>query len=255
VRMRPSILPGLLAAVRLNFNYQRRDVRLFELGKAFSAADGYQLPPNEQELFGLVLTGGEIHEGRSMTIRELDFYDAKGAVEAALDAVGVADVGFAADDVRHLRKGQSAAITVSGETVGYVGRLSDEIASSYKFRQPVYAAEVNLQTVLHRPATSAVYSPLPKYPGIARDVSLLVKRDVTLEAIRNAALEQRVELCKSVEFVDVYEGKGMAGDERSVTIRLEYRSDDRTLVDSEVDALHQQIVENLGEKLGIKPRF
>ena len=86
--MRPTLLPGLLEAVRINFNQQRKDIRLFEIGKSFAARSGEDGLPNEKELFTLVVTGGAALENRSMNERELDFYDAKGSVEAALDAVG-----------------------------------------------------------------------------------------------------------------------------------------------------------------------
>lgn len=254
VRMRPSILPGLLDAVRLNFNYQRLDIRLFEIGKVFAAMTSEDNLPNEQESLAIVVTGGETQQNIAVAVREVDFYDAKGAVEAALDAVGVAGAEFSAAEVKHLRSGQSAAVLVGGESVGYVGRLSDKIAATYKFRQPVYVAEINLQTVMHSPARMVTYRPIAKYPGIVRDVSFLAKRDVEFAAIRKAILEQNYELCRNVMFVDVYEGKGLAEDERSVTVRLEYRSDERTLIDEEVEDLHQQTISGVEARLGIRPR-
>ena len=188
-------------------------------------------------------------------MREYDFYDAKGAVEAALDAIGVNNAEFAAADVRHLRKGQSAAISLSGSRIGYLGRLNEEIAASYKFKQPVYVAEIDLQSVLEVAILPITYSPLAKYPGTTRDISLLVKRDTTFAQIRAAVAEQNFELCKSIGFVDIYEGKGLADDERSITVRLEYRSDERTLIDDEVEAAHKQIVAGIDQKLNVKQRF
>lgn len=254
-RMRATILPGLLEAVRLNLNHQRRDVKLFEIGKVFASSNSADHAPNEQKLLTLVLTGGELAEGRAMPVRELDFYDAKGAVEAALETVGIINVDFSAVDVKHIRRGQSAAIFTHGEVVGYLGRLSDEIAGSYKFKQPVYIAEINLQTVLKYNSVTPIYSPLTKYPSVMRDVSFLVKRDMPFATIRDAIKSQNTPLCQSVVFVDIYEGKGMAEDERSITIRLEYRNDERTLVEDEVEAEHQQILSNLADRLGVNPRF
>ncbi|MBA3693406.1 MAG: phenylalanine--tRNA ligase subunit beta, partial [Acidobacteria bacterium] len=91
--------------------------------------------------------------------------------------------------------------------------------------------------------------------SIVRDVSLLVKRSVSFAEIKNAIVEQNFELLRSVEFVDVYEGKGVASDERSITIRLEYRSNERTLLDEEVDAIHAEILQNIETNLGAKQRF
>jgi len=99
-----------------------------------------------------------------------------------------------------------------------------------------------------------VYRPLPKYPSIVRDVSLLAKRSVSFSEINDAIVDQNVELLRRVEFIDVYEGKGMADDERSITVRLTYRNDERTLIEQEVDELHQQIIARLEAEIAVKPR-
>lgn len=254
VRMRPSILPGLLDALRLNLNYQRRDLKLYELGKVFAAGSSEDGLPNEQELFALAITGGEISQNKNLALREHDFYDAKGAIEAALASAGVGSIIFAAADVKHLRRGQSAVISLNGEAIGYVGRLAAEIAAGYKFKQPVYVGELNLQAALAEPQQQAVYAPLAKYPAISRDVTFTAKRDVTFDSIRRSVIEQNYELCKAVNFVDVYEGKGLVDDERAVTIRVEYRSDERTLTEDEVEALHQQIIAKIQRDLLVRLR-
>ncbi|MGB7203047.1 MAG: phenylalanine--tRNA ligase subunit beta [Pyrinomonadaceae bacterium] len=254
VRMRPTILPGLLDALRLNLNYQRRDLKLYELGKVFATGSGENGLPNEQEIFALAITGGEVSQNKNLALREHDFYDAKGAIEAALGSAGVGSIVFAAADVKHLRRGQTAAISLNGKAIGYVGRLADEIAAGYKFKQPVYVGELNLQAALAEPQQQAVYAPLAKYPAISRDVTFTAKRDVTFESIRRSVIEQNYELCKAVNFIDVYEGKGLVDDERAVTIRVEYRSDERTLIEDEVEALHQQIIAKIQKDLLVSLR-
>ena len=255
VRMRHSILPGLLDAIRLNLNHQRRDIKLFEIGKAFAARLSEDNLPNERELLTLVVAGSELQEDKAMAIRELDFYDLKGSLAAALDAAQIAAVDFASAESRHLRNGQIASVSVNGVEVGTLGRLGDEIAATYKFRQAVYVAEIDLQAALSQPTTPALYRPLAKYPGISRDVSFVAKRSVTFASIRDAIVDQHADLCRDVAFVDVYEGKGLAPDERSITIRLEYRSDERTLVENEVEALHESLISTAEEKLAVKRRF
>jgi len=254
-RMRPTLLSGLLDAVRTNFNYQKRDLKLFEIGKVFSASEKENDLPNERELFAMVLTGNETLENKAMPLRPLDFYDAKGALESALDAADLPALDFLADDARHLQKGQSAQIFASGKSIGTIGRLNDEISAAYKFRQPVFVAEVDLQALLESNERPIVYQPLPVYPSIVLDVSLLIKRNLSFAEIKKANTEQGFELCRKIEFVDVYEGRGVADDERSITIRLEYRSDERTLLDEEVDSIHQQILHSLDENLKAKQRF
>ncbi len=253
VRMRPTILPGLLEAVRLNMNHQRRDIKLFEIGKVFAAVGGDGLP-KEQKLLALALTGSELQEGRSMTGRPLDLYDAKGAIEAALGSAGIASVSCRASEATHLRLGQSAEILIGDQVLGYVGRLSEDVAARYKFRQAVFVAELDIATALAGPGDLIAYKPLAKFPGVARDVSFVVPRRVELGAILSEVSEVGIDLCRKASFVDVYEGKGLAENERSVTIRLEYRSDERTLTEEEVEPLHQMIVDQVTNKLGIVVR-
>jgi phenylalanyl-tRNA synthetase beta chain len=253
VRMRATLLPGLLDAVRLNFNHQRKDLKLFELGRVFASKGDGDLP-KERELFSVIVTGGQINEGRSMAIRELDFFDAKGAVEAALDVSGAPEARFETEDVKHLRRGQAASITVGEQKVGFLGRLSEDIAASYKFKQPVYVAEIDLQAVLEQAPEPARYAPLPKYPSVVRDVSFIVDRGTTFDSIKTTAKASAPEILRSVEFVDLFEGKGLGENERSLTVRFSYRSDDRTLVEEEVNEAHEAILAPLADKLGVRQR-
>ncbi|HUR97680.1 MAG TPA: hypothetical protein VMZ26_06370, partial [Pyrinomonadaceae bacterium] len=114
---------------------------------------------------------------------------------------------------------------------------------------------LDLQAMLAASSSSALYHPLPKYPPVVRDVSFIVDRTVGFEEIRTSILAQGRELCRAVRFVDVYEGKGMAEDERSLTIRLEYRSDERTLIDTEVDDVHNELIALVEKDLSIRRRF
>ena len=255
VRMRASLLPGLLGAVKLNFNYQNRDIALFEIGKAFAADGTVGSLPRERELFALVMTGSDVGEGRLSPSRELDFFDAKGAVEMVLNLIGVYDAAFMSSDARHLRRGQAAAINAGGIGVGSVGRLNEEIAANYKFRQPVYVAEIDLQAVLAQKTEPVRYEPLPKYPSVLRDVSLLVKRDQHFASIRSVVETLAIPICQSVGFVDSFQGKGLADNESSLTIRVEYRSDERTLTEAEVNETHAGILAALESELGIRPRM
>jgi phenylalanyl-tRNA synthetase beta chain len=253
-RMRPSLLPGLLGAVKHNFNHGTRDVRLFETGRVFAASREPSSLPDEREAFALVLTGAAIEEGRAAATRELDFYDLKGALEAAADALHLPALQFATGSARHLRAGQAAEVSINGQRVGHLGRLDDAVAAQYKFRQPVYVAEVDLTAWLASGERAIVYTPLSRYPSVVRDVSLLIARDVTFAELLRTAEEQQIEYCRAVKLVDVYEGESLPEGKRSVTLRLEYRSDERTLRDEEVDALHAQIVSALEQKFDAKMR-
>jgi phenylalanyl-tRNA synthetase beta chain len=249
-RMRPTLLAGLLESVRHNFNHGTRDVRLFEMGRVFAAGVETGDQPREIEACALVATGVATEEGHAGASRELDFYDLKGALEAALAAMNVASLEFAATSARHLREGQAAQILLAGNAVGVLGRLADEVAAVYKFKQPIYVAEVDFARLLAAGETSVRYAPLARFPGVVRDVSLVADRRVTFAEMRRVVLELNLEQVRRVVLVYVYEGERVPEGQRSVTLRIEYRADDRTLRDEEVDELHGRIVNTLEEKFG-----
>jgi phenylalanyl-tRNA synthetase beta chain len=254
-RMRPTLLPGLLDALQHNFNHGTRDVQLFEVGRIFAAHPEPGELPCEREALALALTGGALEAGRAGASRELDFYDLKGALEAGVDAMKLSRLRTAAARVKHLRDGQAASInTEDNRIIGFLGRLDESIAAAYKFRQPVYVAELDLSRLLEIAEQPVLYRPLARYPGIDRDVSLLVDRRVSFAEMESAILDSRLEHLREVKLVDVYEGANLPEGKRSVTLRIAYRADERTLRDEEVDPMHASIVAALEQKFGAQLR-
>jgi phenylalanyl-tRNA synthetase beta chain len=252
--MRSTLLPGLLTSLRHNLNHGIRDVRLFEIGRIFSGLGDQQLP-QERLALALIATGGALEENRAQPDRELDFFDLKGALEAAVDWMNLSPLRFAQASVRHLRPGQTALIsTGDGKAIGTIGRLAENVAASYKFRQPVYVLELDLDALLSGPAKAIQYSPLPRYPSVMRDISLLVNRKVELAEIFAAVKNQHVADCRSVKLVGTFEGGNIPSSKRSVTLRLEYRSDDRTLRDEEVEECHSRLTAALLETFAAEQR-
>jgi len=253
-RMRQTLLPGLLNSIRHNLNHGSRDVRLFETGRIFAASTAAQQLPAEREALALVATGGLLEANRAQAARELDFFDLKGALEAAIEALNLPPMNFDAATVKHLRPGQSAAITANRLPLGYLGRLAEEIAGEFKFRQPVFVAELDLTALLEMVERPVLYSPLLRFPSIVRDVSLLVDRRVSVAELIRTAQRQTFDYFGGATLVGTYEGEGIPEDKRSVTLRFEYRAGDRTLRDDEIDQVHWPIVKALQEKFGAEIR-
>jgi phenylalanyl-tRNA synthetase beta chain len=244
-RMRATLLPGLLEAVRHNFNHGIKDVRLFEIGRIFAVLGELELP-NEREAFALVATGGAIEEHRARAERETDFYDIKGALESAIDVMKLSPVGFQKTKVKHLRAGQSATISLgNGRKIGTIGRLSESIAGEYKFRHPIYVAELDFTALLLSGERVVQYKQLPRYPSVVRDITLLVDRSVTPSDLLQALNDRNIDDCRGAKLVGVYQGSNIPETKRSITLRIEYRSDDRTLRDEEVEERHRALVAEL----------
>jgi len=251
-RMRPTLLPGLLESVRHNLNHGNRDVRLFEIGRVFAGSSAGELP-QERESLGLIATGGVLEEARAQATNETDFYELKGALEAAIDAMKLGSMNFSKSELKHLREGQAARITrADGTELGSIGRLAAAIATAYKFRQPVYVAELDLTALLESDPSPTQYAPLPRYPSVVRDVTLLVNRETTFSALVQFIDSEQIANCTSVKLVGTYEGKNIPEDQRSITLRIEYRSDEGTLRDEEVEERHRGLIDSLLNKFGAK---
>ena len=252
--MRGTLLPGLLNSLRHNLNHGIRDVRLFEIGRVFGPISRGELP-QERLALGLVATGGALEANKAQAEREIDFFDIKGAVETAVDWMSLMPLTFTQASSPHLRVGQSARIKLSdGTEVGTIGRLADSVATNYKFRYPVYVMEVDLDALFNGPARMVQYSSLPRYPSVVRDISLLLNRNIALDDLLNAVREKHVPDFRGVKLVGTFEGGNIPSSKRSVTLRLEYRSDERTLRDEEVEERHAQLTSSLLETFSAQQR-
>ncbi|PYS74429.1 MAG: phenylalanine--tRNA ligase subunit beta [Acidobacteria bacterium] len=252
--MRSTLLPGLLTSLRHNNNHGIRDVRLFEIGRIFATSKPGQLPEETNSL-AMIATGGVVEEARALAARELDFFDLKGALETAVARMYLKPLSFSKADVKHLRSGQAAKVsTEDGTVVGTAGRLSEAIASAHKFRQPVYVLELDLSSLLAGPTKEVHYKPLPRYPMVVRDISILLSRTIQLDEVLATVDEQSVSDCRGARFVGVYEGANIPADKRSLTLRVEYRSDERTLRDEEVEERHAQLTQYLLQKFSAEQR-
>ncbi|HXQ74736.1 MAG TPA: hypothetical protein VN844_29800, partial [Pyrinomonadaceae bacterium] len=128
------------------------------------------------------------------------------------------------------------------------------VATNYKFRYPVYVMEIDLETLLNGPARIVQYASLPRYPSVVRDISLLLNRSVALDDLLNTVKEKHVADFRGVKLVGTFEGGSIPLSKRSVTLRLEYRSDERTLRDEEVEERHAQMTSSLLETFAAQQR-
>jgi phenylalanyl-tRNA synthetase beta chain len=251
--MRSSLLTGLLESLQHNFNQGRRDVKLFEVGRVFTAGESQR--PLEREVLGLAMSGA-LSPDDWRGARATDFYDLAGTLEAALASMGMTISGFTIEraSVEYLHPGQSAALSRDGVEVARYGRLHPRLASLFKFRQPVYVAEIEFEKLLELPADEVRYSPLPKLPSSARDVSALLPNAVMWGEIERGIRELGIAEIVAVRVFDMYKGKEMPEGFHSLAFRITYRSAGRTLTDEEVAAMHEQVRQLLESRFGAQLR-
>jgi phenylalanyl-tRNA synthetase beta chain len=241
--LRPSALPGLVDAVAHNRRREQRDVRLFEIGARFSRAEG------ERRALACAWTGNAAPEHWSGSGREVDFFDIKAVVERVCEVAGVA-VETVPHEARWLAPGRSATALVKGTPVAVLGQLARGITDAHGLPDdPVYVADIDLDALERAGAGRDLrVEPLPRYPSVTRDISVLVDVTVPSAALRSTIREAApATLVRVVEF-DRYQGKGIPEGKVSISLRLIFRSSDRTLTDAEVQEAMDAVLRALRDR-------
>jgi phenylalanyl-tRNA synthetase beta chain len=171
-----------------------------------------------------------------------------------LSAVNLSGFTIERASVEYLHPGQSAALSREGEQLARFGRLHPHVAALYKFRQPLYVAEVEFQELLGLEADRVRYSALPRYPASSRDVSMLLPDAVVWGEIEKAVIDLGIREIVSVQVFDTYKGKEMPGGFHSLAFRVTYRDEGRTLTDEEVARMHERVRELMRQRFGAELR-
>lgn len=254
-QMRTTLCGGLLAAVAHNLNHGTRNVRLFEIGKCFERTEEDSERPRESEKLALVMTGARNEANWQAAAERVDFYDLKGAIEAVAESLGLPTPAFAAaDSISYLHPGRAAVISVGSSEIGSLGQLYPRVAAGYKFKQPVFLAELDFGRMLSAPRTEIRYSPLPKFPTVTRDLAVLIDEQIAYAAIEEAILALDIPELVSLRLFDLYRGKELPAGKHSMALSLKYRAADRTLTEAEISAAHERIVETLRTKFAAEQR-
>ena len=236
--MRPSLLPGLLASVAHNRHRERADVRLFELGACVTRE-------GESRRVAMALTGAGNSAHWSAGRRPVDFFDAKGLVETVACALG-AELAFDGSALPpYLTRGRAAAVSSAGRPIGVVGMVAPAViaAAGLSAAEDVYVAEIDLEALTGSVSREPLaVKPLPRFPSIARDISIVVHETLPAETVRGTIRSAAPDTLTSVREFDRYQGKGVPAGRVSLSLRLTFRSLERTLTDLEVETAMKEIL-------------
>jgi len=250
--MRTSLLPGLLDAVKLNSSYGEENLKLFEIGRVFVARKGEDLPL-ERPFLTSVMSGLYNRQEWYAPERKVDFFDIKGAAEALFRGLALGEsVSFRKGSIPpHYTKESAASIYCSGAKIGHLGQVSKEIIGRYDLREGnVFVFELDLEALVGKVQPITRFKPIPKFPAVYRDISLVVERHIESGEITDIIRREGGELIESVHIFDVYTGKGLDPSEKALNFRICYRSKDHTLDGREVNLLHDHIIKKVISKTG-----
>ena len=236
--MRTIALPSMLEILSRNNAYHNKAAKLYELAKIYLPVEGQALPEEPK-----MLVLGTYGEGQS-------FFTLKGELEAIFAGLRLKKASYSAvKDNPSYHPGRCAKVTIDGVDVGVMGQVHPVVAKNYGIDVEVYCAEVSFTKLLALQLPDATYTPLPKYPAVSRDLSLVCAEEITVadaEAVITAAAGK---LLKGVKLFDIYRGVGVPEGKKSMAFSLELRADDRTLTDVDSEAVVAKVLSALKEKL------
>ena len=247
--MRTTLWAGLLNTLRYNLNRQQPRVRLFETGLRFEATEPERELPRQEKMLAAVVTGRRYPEGWNAGSEGVDFYDLKGDLEALFDAARVtAAITFRAGSHPALHPGQCADILRGERVIGRIGALHPELQKQLDLAQPVYLFEIALDAL--EGGALPRFSELSRFPEVRRDLAMEFDRQLPVAEVLTAARSAAGVYLRDLTLFDVYEGKGIDPQRKSLAFGLTFQHSSRTLNDDEINAAVEAVVDAMKNRFG-----
>lgn len=242
--MRTLPINGMLTSLSTNYNRRNKDVRLYELGNIYLPKS---LPVTELPDERMQFTLGMYGEG--------DFFTMKGVVEEFLEAVGMKKICIYDPNAgkTFLHPGRQADIIYDGVKIGYLGEVHPMVCSAYSIKTKVYIAVLDMPLIVPMTSFDRKYTGIAKYPAVARDISMVVPKDVLAGDIEKMIRQRGGKILESIRLFDIYEGDQIQEGFKSIAYSLTFRDMTKTLVDEDVNAVMKKILNGL-ESMNIELR-
>jgi phenylalanyl-tRNA synthetase beta chain len=252
--LRTSLVPSLLDNVSLNMSRGERALSLFEISRVFFASG--EKPPDEVLQMAAVYCKDmsdalwqKKHEG---------FFDLKGVMENLFKELKTESYSFEPDrsyGEPYLHPGKSSSIKIDGEVIGSIGALHPGVAEKLDLTGDISLFEIyDLNRLLSAMPAGIKFASLPKYPYVERDLAIIVSKDVTVAKAKEIIAGINSNIIESVKLFDIYTGKPVPPEKKSLAFSIRYRASDRTLTDNEVDSLHSEILRELKRSINAELR-
>ena len=252
--LRPTLRHSLLETVADNLHSGLSEVAIFEAARIYSpvvACKEDSPLPDEREQVAGALTGEPADRWGGSAGRGLDFFDAKGVLEAVLNEIGIVCVYEPAEE-HALLPGRTARLVVGGTVVGVLGEVDPQVCAAFDIGRSVLLFEIDLGRLLpHVPAHRIVHE-VSRFPAVEQDLAVLVPLGVAAEDLR-AAIE-RSELVADVRIFDVYTGEQVPPDTSSIAFAIRYQARDRTLTSADAQTEQDRIVRTLAKEFDAQQR-
>lgn len=246
--LRTEIAPGLLGTLRHNISQDNTRLRIFEVAHSFVQDAGSDTQTRENNRLGILLHGGRFPGRYPYPDGRFGYPDIKGLVEHFLLSIGAGMPAFERGK-EHPYLAPEILVMTQGSVVGRIGKFREDLADWYLARGEVWFADLDLDLLMGMRG-KAIFSPIPKFPVVRRDITLVVPQDLAIGSVIDTVQALREPLLEDVFLVDVYIPEGSS--DRNLSFRFVYRHPERTLKDKDVEKVHLRIGQHLVERLPVR---
>ncbi len=251
--MRTMMLPCLLEVLARNYSRRIQDGAVFEIGRVFYPRGEGRLP--EERPVAVAAVMGRTVGSWNAAPQEMDYYFLKGVLENLFENLRTGLVVFkpeASNPSYH--PGRTATIEVGGVPLGVLGELHPDVSEQFELPERVVAFEIDLARLFEFSGRSVVYSPLPRFPGVERDIAIVVKQEIPAADIFEAIRSAGGDLLRNISLFDIYHGEQVPRGCRSMAFSLQFLAHDRTLTDEEATERTEAIAKALETRFGAELR-
>jgi phenylalanyl-tRNA synthetase beta chain len=249
-----------------NLNYKIHDQKLYEFGRTYvMAMDADQITDDhkvtdkfvETQHLSLFMTGGNNAESWHSPVVPVDFYHLKAHVMNILRRmrINITRLDFLPASEKYYAEGLYLVFRDSHKQLCSFGRLAKDTLRRMDCKQEVFFADINWSLLLKSyPTKEVLYTEIPKFPEVRRDLALILDNKVTFAEIEQVAYSTEKKLLKRVSLFDVYKGKGIAEGMKSYAVSFILQDKDKTLNDKQIEAVMAKLQKNLETQLNAKVR-
>ncbi|MDU4790583.1 MAG: phenylalanine--tRNA ligase subunit beta, partial [Streptococcus sp.] len=252
--LRQNMVSGMLDTVAYNVNRKNSNVAIYEIGKVFEQnGNPKEELPNEINTFAFAISGLVAEKDFQTQATPVDFFYAKGIVEALFDKLEVSVDYVPTKDLASMHPGRTAAIVLDGQTIGFLGQVHPQTAKNYGIPE-TYVAEINLSAVEAALQPAQPFVEITKFPAVSRDIALLLKAEITHQEVLDAIYSAGVKRLVAVKLFDVYAGEKLGAGMKSMAYSLTFQNPNDNLTDEEVAKYMEKITKALTEKVEAEVR-
>ena len=252
--LRQNMVAGILDTVAYNVARKNKDLALYEIGKVFEQTGNPQEElPTEINSFAFALTGLVTEKDFQTPAVPVDFFYAKGILEALFDRLGLKVEYTATQALAGMHPGRTATISLDGQVVGFVGQVHPVTAKDYNIPE-TYVAEVNLTAIEQAIQPAKPFVEITKFPAVTRDIALLLKAEISHKEVVEAIEAAGVKRLTDIKLFDVFSGEKLGLGMKSMAYTLTFQNPEDTLADEEVARYMEKIQKSLEETIGAEVR-